>query len=328
MQKLTYVTLFVVSIFSVFWLFRPSHQATQKEPNITTISPLIKLNTMASLNKVDDEQRIKDSKLSHIPEIVDSHCNELCNESLAWLNIQDVLTDEEFEKAMSLSDELAVYLNENPDALYQFLELANTEDGDKRSFLMEVFNKLDIDARLLLGEVFLESTNFRNRYDGVKFLAQPEIMHEPLTQRFSAMLAVESDQLVRSALIQAFNQPEKFYGDRQVLNILEQVSNEEVDNSVRGEALLARVQLEENPEHVFADSIAAIRSAAGDHQLYGLRALEQIVKRQALDEIELSQEIKDEAKYLLAELRDSGYDGAPIDVLSEANNIYLRHFAN
>ena len=328
MQKITYITLFVIGIFSAFWLFYLGDETTLQDKNATVIRPLIDSNTVESLNKVNDKHPPESSETLNTSTVIDGHCDEFCNKALEWLNIQNGLTDEEFEKAMSMSDDLAIYLSGNPDAVVQFLELASTDDGDKRSFLMEIFNQLDVDARLLLGEVFLESTDFRNRYDGVTFLAQPEIMHEPLTQRFSEMLAVESDQLVRNALIQAFNQPEKFYADRQVLDILEKVSNDEADSMIRGEALLARVQLEEDPEQVFADSIEAIRSDIDSYQLYGLRALEQIIKRQNFDDIELSQEVEDEARHLFDELRNAAYDSAPIDVLSEANNIYVRHFAN
>ena len=327
MQKITYITLFVIGIFSAFWLFYLGDETILQDKNATVIRPLIDLNTVESLNKVNDEQPPESSEILNTSTAIDNHCDESCNKALKWLNIQNGLTDEEFEKAISMSDDLAIYLSGNPDAVLQFLELASTDDGDKRSFLMEVFNQLDIDDRLLLGEVFIQSADFRNRYDGVQFLAQPEIMHESLTQRFSEMLTVESDQLVRNALIQAFNQPEKFYADRQVLDILEKVSNEEADSMIRGEALLARVQLEEDPEQVFSDSIEAIRSGIGDYQLYGLRALEQIVKRQNFDEIELSQEVEDEAKSLFNELRNAGYDDTPINILSEANNIYMRHFA-
>ena len=89
--------------------------------------------------------------------------------------------------------------------------------------------------------------------------------------------------------------------------------------------MLARVQLEVNPEQVFADSVAAIRSREEDYQLYGMRAIEQIIKRQNLDESELSQENKNEARYLFDELRKSWYD-TPEHILREANDIYVRHF--
>lgn len=326
MQKLTYIVLFVVGLFSVFGVFLSNHEVTSQESTVTTVSQPAEFHSVGA--GVKDEENNNEPKLDNVLIETDSNCNEICKEGIEWLTLQANLTDEEFEKAMSRSSELAEYLKENPAFISEFLELANTDDGDKRSVIMQIFNELDFDTRILLGDIFIESADFRNRYDGVTFLAQPDIMHEPITQRFSEMLAVESNQLVRNALIQAFNQPEKFYGDKQVLDILEQVSNEEADSMIRGEALLARIQLEEDPEQVFVDSIAAIRSDEEEYKIYGLQALEQIAKRQAFDEVELSQEVKDEARYLFEELRNYGYDDAPIRFLSEANDIYVRHFSN
>lgn len=332
MQKLTYIVLFVLGLFSIVGMFRPNHEVTSQQSSVTTVSRSAEFNAVEANAllwfDVEDEENNNESTLANVLVETDYHCNELCKEGLEWLNLQDGLTDEEFEKAISRSSELAEYLKKNPAVVSDFLELANTDDGDKRSVLMQVFNQLDFDTRILLGDVFIESTDFRNRYDGVKFLAKPDIIHEPLTQRFSEMLAVESNQLVRNALIKAFNQPEKFYADEQVLDILEQVSNEEVDSVIRGEALLARIQLEEDPEQVFLDSVAAVRSDTEEYQIYGLQALEQIAMRQAFDEVELSQEVKEEARYLFEELRNYGYDDAPIRFLSEANDIYVRHFSH
>ena len=330
MNRLTYMALFVfvVGTFAAFWAYRSSDQIISPDANDTAMGSLFDSNSSVTLPKEVDQVIKNDFKHSQISITNETHCSEHCNDSLELLGLPDILTDEEYEKAISKAEDLAEYLKNNPDALTEFLELAKTDDSDKRSVIIAVFNLLDIEERLLLGEVLLESSSFRSRSDGVKFLSQPDIMDEEITQKFSEMLAAESEQFVRTALIKALNEPERLYGHRDVLNVLEKVSNEEVDGVVRGEALLARVQLEENPEQVFSDSVAAIRSDTSEYQLYGLRALNQIITLQNLDDLELSQENKDAARSLFDELRNSGYDEVPLVVLREANIIYDRYFEN
>lgn len=326
MQKLTYTLLFVVSVFAIYWVLQPDHQDSQDGSINASGKPWTVSNTSVSPLKIDNKQNYVNSEPSDVSVSDDLYCSDLCRESMKVLRFPAVLTDDEYEELLGRIGELAAYLRKNSAVRAEFLELADTEDGDKRSVIMAVFNQLDINARWSLGEVLIESSDWHSRFDGISFLAQPDIMDEQLAQRFSDMLAVDSDHYVRSSIIKALNQPDKFYGNQEILNALEQVGYSDQNNTVRGEALLARVQLEQAPETVFYDVFSAIRSNEAGYQGYGLRALEKIVTRQTLDGLEISWEYQDEAKYLFDELMSPEYGDMPADLRKMADDLLERFF--
>ena len=100
----------------------------------------------------------------------------------------------------------------------------------------------------------------------------------------------------------------------------------DLDNTVRGEALLARVKLEQEPENVFYDALSAIRSNEADYQGYGLRALEQIATLKAQNEVELSWANDYEAKALFSELMNPEFDDMPAELRKAADDLQERFF--
>jgi len=289
MQKSDYNPLFIVGISILFivgavgtsWIFRSDHQydVSDQENDTKTVSSTV-LDTSFSPPEIDPNQsnsNIEPLNSSVSTSVTDDGCSQYCRAGLELLRLPDGLSDDQYEKILGRASELATYAKLNPAAIAEFLELAKTTDGDKRSIIIEVFNQLDISARRSLGDMLIESADWRSRYDGINFVAQSNIIDQQLVQRFSNMLDVEPNYYVRSSIVKAFNQPDKFHANPAIISILEQVEYSDVDNTVRGEALLVRVKLEPEPENVIYDALSAIRSKEADYQGYGLRALEQIV---------------------------------------------------
>ena len=328
MQKLTYPALFVVGTLAVVWALLLDHQATLPEPKTDAENPWTDLDTLDALMNIGNNQIDSDPESADIltPEPDDLYCGERCLDGIEILRFPSGLTDHEYENLLGRIAELATFLRNNPAARAEFIELADTGDADKRSVIMDVFNQLDVNARRSLGEALIEASDWHSRFDGVRFLAQPDIMDNQFAQRFSDMLILESNHYVRTSLVKALNQPDKFYGDEEILYVLEQVGYGDRDNIVRGESLLARVQLEQEPEAVFYDVMSAIRSKESDYQGYGLRALEQIITRKSQSLQELSLVNQDEAKNLFLELMNPEYDDMPANLRKMADDLYERYF--
>jgi len=344
MQKPTYNPLFLVGVsallligvFAVCLIFQSDHQKSSHEKSVlhelnsTEIRSEVVADTRVSRQKVDN--KYNDSKAEPVnvsvsnSAVEDSYCSEQCREDLELLRLQVGLNDDEYEKILGRSDELAAYLKQNPTLIKEILELARTADGDTRSVIMALFDQLDISARELLGHVLIESSDWRSRFDGINFLAQSDIMDKQLAQRFSDMLDVEENYYVRSSIVKAFNHPDKFYGSQEILSILEQLEYSDVDATVRGEALLVRVKLEQEPENVFYDVLSAIRSHEADYQGYGLRALEQIVTLKTRNQIELSWNNDYEAKLMFSELMNHEYYDMPLELRKIADGLQERLF--
>ena len=318
MQKLTYSTLFVIGAFSAFWIFSPNNQDTSQESSNGIKTQMITSETLTSPLNTNNSLHIDISVAD------DVYCNNRCQESIDLLRFQAEFNDDEYEILLNSSSELAVYLRDNPNIRAEFIELASTSTPNNRNIIMAAFNQLDAHSRSQLGQALIESSNWHSRFDGIIFLSKPDLMDEQLAQQLSDILPTESAYYVRNSIIKALNQPDKFYGNQDILNTLEQIGYSDDNNTVRGEALLARVQLEQNPEAIFNDAFSAIRSNQADYQEYGLRALVKIIKRQTLNESEISSEYQNEAKDLFEELLSPKYDQMPEDFHITANKLLAR----
>ena len=340
MQKSTYSPLFIVGVsilivvgaVATSWIFRSDHQYdVLDQKNATQIASSIVSNTPVSQPKIDPSQNNNNDEpldiSSSTSSVTDNDCSQHCRTSLETLKLPAGLSDEQFEKILGRADELAAYVRQNPAAIIEFLELAKTNDGDKRSIIIEVFNQLDISARRSLSEVLIGSEDWRSRFDGINFVAaQSDIIDKQRVAQLSDMLAVEPNYYVRSSIVKAFNQPDKFHANPAIISLLEQVEYSDVDNTVRGEALLVRVKLEPEPENVIYDALSAIRSKEADYQGYGLRALEQIVAVKMQNEQALSWYSDYDARAMFAELMNPEYHDMPAEIRKIADDLQERFF--
>lgn len=329
MQKIIYTILFISGVFALaLWIHKPINETNLVNSTDTSSTPLTVSPPPTSISEVSDTQHENASEYLNVSmsEINTIDCNYTCRDNIELLSLSSVLDDDKYEELLGRTDEIAQYLRENPAAKQTLIEIASTAGGDKRSVIMAAFNKLDIDARRSLGDVLIESSDWHSRFDAISFLAQPDIMNEQVTQKFTDMLDIESEYYVRSSIIKAFNQPDKFYGNQNILNTLEQVVYNDEDNSVRGEALLTRIKLEKEPETVFYDVFSAISSNEGDYQSYGFRALEQIIIEKKSNGLEISSDYQDKTKYLFEELMTPEYDDMPAELRKMADDIYERYF--
>lgn len=329
MQKIIYTILFISGVFALaLWIHKPINETNLVNSTDTSSTPLTVSSPPTSISEVSDTQHENASEYLNVSmsEINTIDCNYTCRDNIELLSLSSVLDDDKYEELLGRTDEIAQYLRENPAAKKALIEIASTAGGDKRSVIMAAFNKLDIDARRSLGDVLIESSDWHSRFDAISFLAQPDIMNEQVTQKFTDMLDIESEYYVRSSIIKAFNQPDKFYDNQNILNTLEQVVYNDEDNSVRGEALLTRIKLEKEPETVFYDVFSAISSNEGDYQSYGFRALEQIIIEKKSNGLEISSDYQDKTKYLFEELMTPEYDDMPAELRKMADDIYERYF--
>ncbi len=318
MQKLTYGTLFIIGAFSAFWILSPNNQDAPHESNKDDTAELLTFDTITSPINTDDTSHIKASVLNDI------YCDAHCQENIELLRFQEKFNDDNYEALLNSSQALAAYLRDNPDIRAEFIELAGVSTPNNRNIIMAAFNELDLHSRSQLGQALIEASDWHSRFDGIRFLSKPDLMDEQLAQQLSDILPTESAYYVRNSIIKALNQPDKFYGNQDILNTLEQIGYSDDNNTVRGEALLARVQLEQNPEAIFNDAFSAIRSNQADYQEYGLRALVKIIKRQTLNESEISSEYQNEAKDLFEELLSPKYDQMSEDFHITANKLLAR----
>jgi len=329
MQKLIYTALFIIAVFALaLWIYKPNNEANPLSSNNSTSTALAISSPPTSPYKISHTQHENASEQLSVSmsETITIDCNNLCRENIALLSLSSVLDDDEYEELLGRTDQLAQYLRENPASQTAFIEIASTAGGDKRSVIMAVFNKLDIDARRSLGDVLIESSDWHSRLDAISFLAKPDIMDEQVTQQFIDILDIEPEYYVRSSIVKALNQPDKFHGNQDILNALEQIGYNDQNNSVRGEVLLARIKLEKEPEAVSDDVFSAIRSNEADYQSYGFRALEQILIQKKLDGSEASSDYQDKTKYLFEELMTPEYDDMPAELRKMADELYERHF--
>ena len=127
MQKLNYNPLFVVGVsalcvvgvFAVSLIFRSDHQQSAlHESNNTETRLWAVSNTQVSLPNIDNKQKNSNSEPPDISVtasistsvIDDSYCSGHCRESLERLRLLFDLNDDEYEKILGRSDELATYL--------------------------------------------------------------------------------------------------------------------------------------------------------------------------------------------------------------------------
>ena len=254
------------------------------------------------------------------PDSTITRCIGECTLIVKWLE----LSNWQFGREISPSDRMIKVLRNNPVARSRLIELATETSSDKRRFIIAAFTELDFDSQRELGKALTQADDRIQRLDGVNLLGNPETMDRSVVQSFGDRLMVEQDRYVRGALVKALDQPELLLGDPQTLEVLTRIIETDTNGSVRGEALLVKAKLVENPEDNLADSLAAIRSQLPEYQSFGARALEQIITRQSLAGEVTGNRSDIEIRQLVAELMNPEFDNMPADVRESIDNLYDR----
>ena len=247
-------------------------------------------------------------------------CIGECTLIVKWLE----LSNWQFGREVSPSDRMIKVLRNNPVLRSKLIELATETTSDKRRFIIAAFTELNFDSQRELGKALTQADDRTQRLDGVNLLENPETMDRSVVQSFGDRLMVEQDRYVRGALVKALDQPELLLGDPQTLEVLTRIIETDTNGSVRGEALLVKAKLVENPEDNLADSLTAIRSQLPEYQSFGARALEQIITRQSLAGGVTGNRSDIEIRQLVAELMNPEFDNMPADVRESIDNLYDR----
>lgn len=316
--------IFVGLFFARLYVSDVGHQYNNQKDNSYAI--------LDSYSAAEAEQKAPSVKVPMASESnektsTSAACIKECEIHLEALRGFSSIDDDDFESLLGDIDAFIAYLKANPEARAEMMELAlYSEDGNKRKIIITAFRQLTVSDQKELGLALAESLDSVVRREGINFLASSTTMDRALALEFADMLLTEQDEYVRLSLVKAFNQPDILRGDQEVLQTLEQIADSGLYDTVRGEVLLARVQLEATPENIFNDAVDAVRSKAADYQHYGIWALEQIMIRQADVELEISAANARQVETLFKDLMRPEFDDIPADVHKAADDLYERHF--
>jgi len=255
-------------------------------------------------------------------------CGENCARVVELVKFH--ASDEEYETALGLVDDLTIHLRGNTQLQQELLELAPTVSSGARKIIINAFAHLDASERQALGNALLGSSYRLNRLDGVSLLSTPENMNQSVAHEFAQLVVTEQDDLIREAMVRALDQTELFSGDQQVVDALSHISATDNNENVRGTALLAGSRISDSPEDMLGDSLAAIRSGSAVSQSFGVRSLEEIVMRQSYDNtgdgMGLSLRGELDAEQLFDELMTPAFDGLPDDLRRSIDNLAEQYF--
>ena len=157
--------------------------------------------------------------------------------------------------------------------------------------------------------------------DAVRLLSSEAVMTNNQIDLFAQRLLSEPDNYVRSALVKALNQPNSALEKAALIASLEPIIHNDSDYAVRGEALLATVDLHEHPQLALDQALAAVHSDIGEFQEYGARALEAIVVRQSLEGIVLNSAQQQALSELKDNLMEPQFDELPVDARRLIDNL-------
>lgn len=288
-----------------------------------------RVNEDTSSNLEQNSQRIAPAQSTRdiMDPVGDSRCEQGCLAQMEMLISAELIDDASYQSLLSNTDQLASYLKNNPKARLELLEIAlQTSEGNKRDLIIAAFSQLSIQDRTEFGLALSQSPNREQRKEGVDFLAAAETMSLSVATEFSIMLRTETDQHIKTSLIRALNKPEKFRGDQAIIDDLSYMVQSEMNNKIRGEALLSKASLVSHSEQVVDDALSAVRSGEPDYQLYGLRALETALNRSSQEGTQMSWLYEEASRDIFYELTTPAYESISSDVRKEAAAIYKRHF--
>jgi len=259
--------------------------------------------------------------LTDQPVQYSNECGDACREILDRIDFPFSLSDEEFEDGLAHTEALAQHLKLNPHLTDSWIELASFANGNKRSLILATFSQLDAEHQQSLGLALLDSPSYAHRMDAVRLLSSEAVMTNNQIDLFAQRLLSEPDNYVRSALVKALNQPNSALEKAALIASLEPIIHNDSDYAVRGEALLATVDLHEHPQLALDQALAAVHSDIGEFQEYGARALEAIVVRQSLEGIVLNSAQQQALSELKDNLMEPQFDELPVDARRLIDNL-------
>lgn len=248
-------------------------------------------------------------------------CGEPCRDILDKIDFPFSLTDEEYEDGLGNTEALAEHLKLNPQLVQSWIDVASQAKGNKRSLILATFSLLDTEHQQAMGIALMDSPSYSHRMDAVRLLSSNTVMNHEHVSLFADRLLNEPNNYVRSALVKALNQPHSSLERKTLIASLEPVLDNDLDYTVRGEALLAIVDLHEHPQLALDQALAAVHSDVDVLQEYGARALQAIVTRQSIEGIILNSA----QQYALRELKDnltaSQFDDMPFAARKLIDNL-------
>lgn len=260
-----------------------------------------------------------------------AQCSVRCSSTLSMLDKDLELNDETFNRLETHITEIAAYLQDDEGKRQEYLEMAlSTEDGDKRSFLTDVFKRLPYEQKAEIGNHFVGSENWRVRTNGIALIADEDISSLAVSDRLIDIYSTEQNLHVKGTILASLKQSSILQGDTGILQQLDSVLYNEAEPQVRIAALKAKMELSEHPFDIIPDAVQALRTTEPEFQLAGLIAIDQILADEN-KHIENGAYIdKASIKSDIESIRDlSSYKGdrKRFDrLIREANAIYLRHF--
>jgi len=259
-------------------------------------------------------------------------CDERCSSLLSILDDNLELDDENFHKLEAYIEELAAYLQYDESKRRHYLQLAlTTADGDKRSYLTEVFKHLPYEQKIEIGADFINSENWRVRAYGVTLITEDGIADQSMANIFIDVLSNETNPYVKGSILKSLEHSSNLQGNPEILQQLGDVINHEPDFAIRKAALNAKKKLSDKPYHILPDAINALRTSDPGFQLAGLIAIDDVLNKEQKYIAEGAYIDKVTIKNYIENILNTNLYGDPNEhdvesLAKEANAIYLRHF--
>ena len=326
-SSITKLILIAATIASLVWLSLRSETA---ERNRVAHEQLTGTHTVEATEKAIGHAKTTSSThpvvsvsrtVRQAPSTQHASCNRLCQQGLNLIFDAEQLADIAFEQAPNFADVLAEQLRRDPYLKAEMIELIHLADGNKRKLILSAFKLLDANDQRTLAESLVTSNDRFIRIEGIELLASPDLTDRDIGLELADLLYLEPDKYVRSKIVKLLNQPKQFRDDPSILNALQEIASNDPDLALRGQALLTQLQLETDPEVIFDQSLLAIQSDAQQLQLYGIRALRELITLKDMSGEQLSLPVRQQIKHFLAELAKPEFNDMPTEIRQQFNDI-------
>ena len=265
-------------------------------------------------------------QVSDQQEAVLEPCESPCLNTLEQFRLNQTFTDDELAEALGHIDELVALLTGAPQLQQEFIDIARNSSGNIREAILSAFAQLEPAAQRSLGRALVDTSDGRQRLDGVQLLARTDVMNESVAKELEELYPTEENEYVRTAMVKAFNQPELLRDKESAMAFLTHVMDTDSAVAVRGEALMASVELTDDAEFAVTRSLEAIRTPTDDYPQFGARALSAFLERHTLNGRELDGHYAQEMEYLMSEIMSPDFDHLPPDTRQQIDALYDRFF--
>lgn len=272
-----------------------------------------------------------DKAATNLTEI-EQPCLGPCLNTVAILTNNDKIDDESYEKLSRLLADFAAHLKTNPNARLDMIELAKTtKDGNKRALIIDAFASLPSDQRIALGHALTTSDDWQVRANGISVLSSSDIMTPDGAKALIKIYAGEPNNHVKTSVLKSLKNVDSLRGDQATLDYLSGLMTYETDSSVKSEAMLTKLALQEDPLDSMPDVFMALSSGEAQFQSSALLALERIYEANELVDGGL-----DRIDHYSVELAIEAFMNAEVtpENASEMNHLfkladmfYMRHFS-